>query len=509
MSHINENDNIAVEELSSEVEIKESADDIFVVKFEITNKEYYIEAKSSKKWWFIASEVAKFVENELVEIIFNENKMNFRKIFAFEETSNLFVDAKYQEDYNNSNIDCNYLINERLLIFKDETAARIFNKEFSKYILEKFEGLEVLTVVRKKSLSELNLTDEINFEVKDLKLDEKFKFKIRKLENEMSAEILRKKLKFRKGSKLKNFGAYQKCHYTNLAAGYLEEDTSKMISKEYYDLSCYAKEYLSEKEDVLNEIMNIGKEQYYALVYFDGNGILKLLKESIYVESKYNEDIDINSFFSFISQYIDEQLEKSKEGKEYYFIENNVDGSKICILKLDEVDNFIDLFTEKMNVDFIKFFLNEKGNINTSMLMSRIKNIEKKIFYNRASIVIAEKEIPFNKVLEMAKSIITPADETQDKEFYIDMEIVTAKSLSDILSGKSEAISYELEQFEFLKEAIKSAQELDIKCRTNEKIEDIKELKIMDVSMKKQFYQLLNIVQEIEYKKILKENDKW
>lgn len=526
-------------------DLENSLENIFVVNFELINKKNYIESKKSIRYWMIASEVIKFVENELPEIILKNNGINFKKMLSLKEKYFEVVDGTYEEEYQyqyeDSAIECNYLFYEKLLIFKNEKSAKKFNQEFSKYILDHFDKLEIVMILKRKERSKFGLKEAINFELFEreydgddsLDLKESFKFSALKLKKKIDLELLPKKLEFRKNNDLENFGAYQKCKYTGLVAGYVDSITRDIISKEYYDLNCYDEMHLFNKQDELLESIKTYDKTHYALVYFDGNRILKLLRDIFYKDNEHEKDDIINDFFKYIYEYVDELVEKKEcksmtnldklkmdMNERYYFIQNYDDGSKIGILKVEEIADFIELFNKKMNINFIDLFFKYKkyeDEIEEKLrlkLYSVFKNLDEKIFYNRASIVIAEKNIPFNKVLKLTKDIISAPNKLKEDnidQFCIDMEIATTKSICHILSGESKSVHYELSEFMDLKSIVDSVKKLEVQDRTNENIKrKIKEQNNnLDSLMKKQIYQLLEIDQEIEHKKLLRENDKW
>jgi CRISPR-associated protein (TIGR03986 family) len=521
------------EENSEEKESTKSADDIFVVGFELTNKDDYIDSRKSMKYWITASKIVEFVENKLPEQILKNMHWNFKKIWTLSKRDEYVIDGfveAYEDIYDVEDIQCNYFVDERLLIFKDKKYAESFNKELSKYILEKFDNLKLVAISAKESISEKKLNEYINFEISDIELEDKLRSILAKVERKIKAELLSKKLKNGNELSLKNFGVYQKCIYSGKSAGYIDYSTKNYISKEYHDLDGFNNDYIEFSSNNIDDSIKASRDSYYAIAYFDGDRILKSLKRALYPEKENKNDPDIDEFYQYVYGYINEPLQKNeykeKSDKEkdspnlrfidkFYFTQNYKQNSRVAILNLDELFEFTDEVDETLNIDFVESFLiyedydkGEEEYVNLK-LREATKNINIKSFYNKISVVIAEKTMPFGRAINLAESIFSEPQEVSGENFYIDMEIMTSRSISSILAGKSKPVRYEIQNFRRLQSALDSVRSLDIKKRTNEEVQRQLAKADLEIDVEKQIYQLIDMSQQIEHEDIQKENEEW
>lgn len=522
-----------IEENSVEVESTKSADDIFVVGFELTNKDDYINSRKSMKYWITASKIVEFVENKLTEQILKDMHWNFKKIWTLSKRDEYVIDGfveAYEDIYDVKDIQCNYFVDERLLIFKDKKDAESFNKELSKYILEKFDNLKLVAIARRNSISKTGLNEFMNFEISDFEINDKLKNKLGELEDKINLELLSKILKNGNDLSLKNFGAYQKCIYSGKSAGYIDYSIKNYISKDYHDLDGFNNDYIEFSSNNLADSIKASRDSYYAIAYFDGDRILKSLKKVLYPEKENKNDSDIDEFYQYVYDYINEPLQKNeykeKSNKEkgspnlrfsdkFYFTQNYKQNNRVAILDLDELFEFTEEVDETLNIDFVESFLIYKDydKVNEEYVNLKLreatKNINIKSFYNKISVVIAEKTMPFGRAINLAESVFSEPQEVSGENFYLDMEIMTSRSISSILEGKSKPVRYEIQNFRRLQSALDSVRSLDIKKRTNEEVQRQLAKADLEIDVEKQIYQLIDMSQQIEHEEMQKENEEW
>lgn len=250
----------------------------YIVKVDIGSKQKYIFSSNRLKEIIGASEIIKFVTEELGKQILKS---------MGESTENFVVDINSSENYKG-----NILFEaggNAMYIFDTREKAERFNQEFSRFVIKHFDGLELLMVIEK---FDLNNRD------------------IRNLYDEIENKLTIKKGKRKSDFKRIGYGLTKLCTSTRKPAIYVidekeiddetgkSKDEPRLVSKEAkdkYDFYCikYGKERLKDNElNIQIEKSNLGA------LNINKCGISKALEDKL---SQLNEKIK-NDKFKFTTE---------------------------------------------------------------------------------------------------------------------------------------------------------------------------------------------------------------
>ncbi|WP_034870158.1 Cas10/Cmr2 second palm domain-containing protein [Clostridium lundense] len=225
----------------------------FLIKIDISSKQKYIFQSNVLKEIIGASEIIKFITEDLTKYIFDlMNKDN--------NTPGKLKDKNF---YEGSSIDNgNKLIEaggNAIYIFNDIDDAKKFNGLFSKFVMKYFDGLELLSIIKKFDID--------NDHIKSV-LDE------------MEKELTYKKGKRQNVFKRIGYGITDLCPRTRKPAGYKSIYENKYISKESFDKElfytainnknkfqqvCENTKYLNISEEYIEAISKVSSDSMFAV----------------------------------------------------------------------------------------------------------------------------------------------------------------------------------------------------------------------------------------------------
>lgn len=245
----------------------------YAVKVDVSSKQSYIYSSNRLKEVIGASKIIEFVTEILGRIIIEEMK----------EEGKLVSQQKFTEIQKIYNKETKKTIEYRgsvhtegggnsIYMFMNEEDAIEFTKNFTTYVLDKFNNLEVTLVTQS-----FNLETDLAVEVY----------------GRLEQKIGQKKTNLRRPLRKLNYGMYEKCKNNGNASGYevLElSDNDKIVSKESYDKRKFYEIILMDRKNQ-KSIFNAGKQDFHN---FD---------KDIYRIDKYKEEHIIKSKINWMKSY--------------------------------------------------------------------------------------------------------------------------------------------------------------------------------------------------------------
>ncbi|KEH92686.1 hypothetical protein Z962_11480 [Clostridium botulinum C/D str. BKT12695] len=182
----------------------------YLVKIDIGGKQKYIFSTNVLKDIIGASEIIRFITEELGREVLRYMKkldeFNNVEVAEFDGTKgNILIEAGGNSVY----------------IFKKREHAIEFNKLFSKFVLRYFDGIELLMVVQEFNIEERIKSDENPY----------IKYALDDIERKLTIKKGERKNLFKRIS----YGLTKICQNTKKPAGYLDNNKDRFISKESYD----------------------------------------------------------------------------------------------------------------------------------------------------------------------------------------------------------------------------------------------------------------------------------
>lgn len=203
----------------------------YLVKIDIGGKQKYIFSTNVLKDIIGASEIIRFITEELgrevLRYMKNLDEFNNVEVAEFDGTKgNVLIEAGGNSVY----------------IFEKREHAIEFNKLFSKFVLRYFDGIELLMVVQ-----EFNIEEQIKSDK-----NPSIKYALDDIERKLTIKKGERKNLFKRIS----YGLTRMCQNTKKPAGYIDNNKDRFISKESYDkqrfynrLYGYDKQYFNKYED--------------------------------------------------------------------------------------------------------------------------------------------------------------------------------------------------------------------------------------------------------------------
>ncbi|AYF54390.1 hypothetical protein DFH04_06570 [Clostridium novyi] len=201
----------------------------YLVKIDIGSKQKYIFSTNVLKDIIGASEIIRFITEELGQTVLDYmNKFNICRSKFSKEAFNGIRGNVLIEAGGNS-----------IYIFKEKEHAIKFNKIFSKFVMKYFDGIELLMVIQ-----------EFNIE-KQIKLEESpsIKYALDNIERKLTIKKGERKNLFKRIS----YGLTRICANTQKPAGYSDNNKERFISKESYDKQRFYKKLYDNDKNGLNE----------------------------------------------------------------------------------------------------------------------------------------------------------------------------------------------------------------------------------------------------------------
>lgn len=425
---------------------------MFVVKIDIGSKQKYIFSSNRLKQIIGASEIIRYVTEGLAkEILQSMNK-----------------EYKNYQDSNGGNVLFEAGGNS-MYIFNNEDDAKEFNKIFSRFVIEYFDGLELIIVIKEFDIEKRNIVD---------------------LYQEIEQALTKKKGERNYQFKRLSYGLTRICPNTRKPAGYeyKEKDNNnkekiEYISKEsedklrFYDFLCgnskyYDKQnkikYMIGSEEINHEQMKKELEERYSLK----NGF-EFTNELDIIAGPKNEGsyigitcIDGNGMGKKIDSFNDE-YKKVPEEKIFDSNQEYIEKFRDLTEKIDEhyrrtfnkiledlIDNYNDYYEkigyekEKKTLpirpiilagDDITFISNGKIAIDITRLFTEEITEQKEQFgknkYNlttSAGIAIVKRNHPFSRSVKLAEAL-----EKSSKKKLRTMKLACEKQNSDKLEDAS------------------------------------------------------------------------
>lgn len=442
---------------------------MFIVEVDIGSKQKYIFSSNKLKEIIGASEIIRYVTEGLAKEVLES--MN-----------------KEYKDYQGSN-DGNILFEaggNSMYIFDNKDDAKKFNTIFSRFVIEYFDGLELIMVIKEFDIKEKNIVD---------------------LYEDIEQALTKKRGERKYQFKRLSYGLTRICPNTRKPAGYEynERDNNgkkkiKYISKEskdklrfygflYENSTYYDKEnkikYMIGYKDINREEMKKGfkkryklKEEfkftteldsivgpknegsYIAITCIDGNGMGK--KISSFNEKYKNKDITKEEIFNLNQDYIKEFRNLTKRIDDNYkqafnkTLEYLIDNYNNYYEKIGykEKDRILPIRPIILAGDDITFISNGKVSIDITRFFTEEITKQKEMFgengYNlttSAGIAIVKRNHPFSRAVKLAGALEKNSkkklrtmklacknqnlDKLEDASF-IDWEINRGDTLDDI-----------------------------------------------------------------------------
>lgn len=405
----------------------------FIVKIDISSKQKYIFSSNKLKEIIGASEIIKFVTEELAEKVLSSMSRNKK----------LFIDQEGK-----LNIDGNVLFEaggNSMYIFKTEKNAQEFNKIFSRFAMKYFDGLELVMVI-----CEFNMQEEY--------IDEIYN----KIEDKLTIKKGIRKNEFRRIG----YGLTRLCKSSRKPAEYIREEDGSIVSKEsndkldFFDIKhnkndkkyfigkyevkipkedfkeriskCLSKEVkekfknfsFTDELDIISGKLNEGS--YIGVTCIDGNGMGKKIgnfnksfRENFNKKYESRNEIKQNRE-KFNIEYIKEFNKLTEEIKKKYnkaFVNTiqelvkNYDNYREKI-NFDKDDKIIPLRPIIMAGDDITFISNGKIAIDTTMIFTENITNERVEFGDEkyhltisAGVAIVKKNHPFFRAVKLASEL--------------------------------------------------------------------------------------------------------
>ncbi|WP_242951623.1 Cas10/Cmr2 second palm domain-containing protein [Clostridium felsineum] len=388
----------------------------YVVKIDIGSKQKYIFRSNVLKEIIGASKIIKYVSEELgIDILKN-------------------MDLSYEEfnikNFNKKNIGHKLFAagGNSMYIFSDEDQAIEFNKRFSKYVIEKFDGLELLIVMKKFDLCHekiINLYDEIENELtkKKGKRQNQFKrigygltelckstrkpaIKVKRYESE---EVYISK---EANDKLKFYAAvYNDC---KLDYYIINSDSDKKNFIKEHNLKDMSK-FPDEIEDI--SWNKDKKGGYIGVTCIDGNGMGKKI-QSFNGSFKY---LDRNNYFEENMRYIEEfnkltkdisnryinafeeMVNELKDNYKYY--SEKIGGPEKETIPLRPIilagDDITFISNGKLSIDITKNFIKK---ISNEEILFKGDGSKEKLTVGAGVAIVKEKH-PFFRAVKIAEEL--------------------------------------------------------------------------------------------------------
>ncbi|MFD3157034.1 hypothetical protein ACFIJ5_09260 [Haloimpatiens sp. FM7330] len=278
----------------------------FIVKVDIGSKQKYIFSSNRLKEIIGASQIIKYVTENLGKDVLKKMGKNPQN-YTDNNKGNILFEAGGNAMY----------------IFDNKEEAINFNKMFSKYVIENFDGLELLMVIKEFNIEKTNIVG---------------------LYEEIEMMLTKKKGKRRNQFRRIGYGLTKMCASTRKPAGYTDKySEDKYISKESKDKLKFYENIAQEKYKKLDE------ENKESIIQWDElkNGF-KFTDELEIIAGKKNE----GSYIGITC------IDGNGMGKKFdSFNEKYKDISEKDIFKENQnyIKEFRDL-TEKVDIDYKKAF---------------------------------------------------------------------------------------------------------------------------------------------------------
>lgn len=396
----------------------------YIVKVDIGSKQKYIFSSNRLKEIIGASEIIRYVtENLGKEVLRNMGKN--QKLYTGNNNGNILFEAGGNAMY----------------IFDDEKEAINFNKIFSKFVIEYFDGLELLIIIKEFDMQNKNIVN---------------------LYEEMEEMLTKKKSRRKNQFRRIGYGLTKICANTRKPAGYVDnysQDKDKYMSKEskdklnfyefiyekseYYDTENNIKYVIDKSEagnqKIIDEIQSIEEKtklkndfqftnevdiiagernegSYIGITCIDGNGMGKKFDS---FNNKY-KDVKAEEVFESNKKYIEEFKKITEEVDDAY---KEVFNETVKEL-IDNYDNYYEKIGYKKGDkvvpvrpiiiagDDITFISNGKIAIEaTKIFTEKITEVKQKFGddeYNlttSAGIAIVKRSHPFSRAVKLAGAL--------------------------------------------------------------------------------------------------------
>lgn len=221
----------------------------FLVKIDIGGKQKYIFSTNVLKDIIGASEIIRFITEELGQEVLKY--MNELKI-----SKKTFSNKEFQGDNGNVLIEAG---GNSIYIFEEKEHAITFNKIFSKFVMKYFDGIELLMVIQEFDIEESMKSNE----------NPSIKYVLDHIEKKLTLKKGNRKNLFKRIS----FGLTKMCSNTKKPAGYMGNKKDVFVSKESYDKQRFYKKLYEEhcKEEYYIDsdekiICNVNKGKYHGKI---------------------------------------------------------------------------------------------------------------------------------------------------------------------------------------------------------------------------------------------------